>query len=281
VSTRVSCIINAYDRPEFLREAIVSALSQTMPLHEVIVVDDHSPKDLGAVIAAFGDRVRHLRLPENRGLTAARNAGIAAATGEIVAFLDDDDRWLPNKIERQTAALGEGYDACLCGWQLMDGRYRQVREITEVTEDMLRRGNRFGGGTSLVARREALLAEPFDATIARGEDWDIYVRLAQRRSLAYVPEALFLYRSGDHDSMTRPLKHESPAQRLERGIVFDKHRRWLGERHYRDLLATYLLRSLSRRQAKHRHVLHAVRHAGLRATLQYLARWASQIDKRA
>jgi glycosyltransferase involved in cell wall biosynthesis len=75
----VSGVITAYDRPAFLREAIESALMQTRPLLELIVVDDSSPRDLSIVVAPFGERVRYLRLPQNQGANAARNAGIAAA----------------------------------------------------------------------------------------------------------------------------------------------------------------------------------------------------------
>jgi glycosyltransferase involved in cell wall biosynthesis len=280
VSLSVSCIINAYDRPDLLKEAIASALAQTVPLHEVIVVDDHSPHDLGAVAAEFGERVRHLRLARNLGPSGARNAGVEAAAGEVVAFLDDDDRWSPHKIARQLEALNDGYEAGLCGWRQLGGDHRNVWNVTEITADMLRWGNGLCGTTGLIARREALLAEPFDAAFTRGEDWDVYLRLARRRPLAYVPEPLFLYRYGDHDSMSRPQEAESPDLRLARGAVFAKHRAWLGEWHYRYLLAGYLLRSLGRRSARHRHLAHALRHAGPRATLLYLLRRTVRRERR-
>jgi len=272
VSLTVSGIINAYDRPEFLKGAIASALAQTRPLHELIVVDDCSPCDLAAVIAPFGERVRHLRLPENRGLTAARNAGVAAASGAVVAFLDDDDEWLPEKIARQTAVLERGYEACLCGWQRLGGEFRQIRAVDEITADMLRAGNPFCGGTGLVARREVLLAEPFDPRIAQGEDWDMYIRLARRRPLGYARAALFRFRYGAHDSMTASSRREEPAQLMARAAVLDKHRAWLGERHYHNRLASYLLNSISRRPQKHRYLWYALRHAGPRSTLHYFIR---------
>lgn len=273
MSVTVSGIINTYNRPELLRGAIASALAQTKPLFELIVVDDCSPAELAPVVAAFGDRVRHLRLPRNGGPSAARNAGVEAASGEVVAFLDDDDEWLPEKLARQLAPLAQGYEACLCGWQRLGGDFRQVRSVDEVTEEMLRPGNVYCGGTGLVARRAALLEEPFDVRITQGEDWDVYVRLAQRRPLAYVREALYLFRySDDHTSMTQSSRRESPQQLLARAAVLTKHRQWLGERHYRNRLAGYLLNSISRRPAKHRYLWHAIRQAGLQATMHYLTR---------
>ena len=268
MSPTVTCIINAYDRPELLRGAIASALAQTRPLHEIIVVDDHSPRDLAPIVAAFGERVRHLRLPENRGLTAARNAGVAAATGDVVAFLDDDDEWLPEKVERQLDALTKGYEACLCGWQRMGDDYFRIWNINEITEDMLRLGNPYCGGSAVMAWRDVLLAQPFDPLISQGEDWDMYVRLAQRQPLAYVPHPLFLYRVADH-SMTRSARKETPEQRLRRAAALNKHRRWLGERYYQDRLANLLLNSFSMLPVKHEYLKFSLQHAGLRATIQY------------
>ena len=268
MSPTVTCIVNAYDRPELLRGAITSVFAQTHPLHEVIVVDDHSPRDLAPTIAAFGNRVRHLRLSQNGGLTAARNAGVAAATGDVVAFLDDDDEWLPEKIERQVAALTRGYQACLCGWQRLGEDYFRVWDVTEITEDMLRLGNPYCGGTAVMAWREVLLAQRFDPSISQGEDWDMYVRLAQRQPIAYVPRPLFLYRTADH-SMTRSARHETPAQRLRRAAALKKHRAWLGERYYHDRLASTILNSFSMLEKKHRYLYFSIRKAGLRATLRY------------
>ena len=272
MSLTVSGVINAYDRPEFLRGAIASALAQTRPLDELIVLDDCSPTDLAPVIAPFGDRVRHLRLSPNRGLTVARNAGVEAASGDVVAFLDDDDEWLPDKIARQSEALARGYEACLCGWQRLGSDYRRVHQIDEITDAMLRPGNAFCGGTGLVARRDVLLAEPFDPRLGQGEDWDMFVRLAQRRPLAYIAQPLFLYRYGSHDSITQSSRRDSPQQLLARAAVLNKHRAWLGERHYHNRLASYLLNSISKRPAKHRDLAHAIQRAGLRATIHYFAR---------
>ena len=272
MSRTVSGVISAYGRPELLREAIESALAQTRPLDELIVVDDHSPHDLSAIVAAYGERVRYLRLPTNRGANAARNAGVAAARGDVVAFLDDDDQWCPPKIEHQLARIAAGYEACLCGWQHLGGSFRSLRAVDEIDEAQLRVGNSFCGTSGLVARRAILHEVPFDEQIRQGDDWDLYIRLARRRPLAYVRLPLLLYRHGDHSSMTQPKRDDTPACLMKRTVILEKHRAWLGERHYRDRLASYLLNAISHRPGKHRFLWQAIRHAGPRASFRYLLR---------
>jgi GT2 family glycosyltransferase len=101
-SNGVSVIIPTYNRADLLGRAIKSALEQTITPAEVIVVDDGSTDNTAAVVQAFGNRVRYMRVP-NGGVSRARNAGIAAATGDWVALLDSDDIWEPSKLETQLA----------------------------------------------------------------------------------------------------------------------------------------------------------------------------------
>lgn len=266
----VSGVITAYNRPEFLRRAIESALAQTRPLTELIVVDDGSPSDLAGVVALFGERVRYVRMAENRGANAARNIGVATAHGEVVAFLDDDDEWHPEKLEHQLRTLTADDEASLCGWRYIDRSKRHVQAIDHITEDMLRLSNPFCGTSGLVVRRQTLLEVQFDEALRQGQDWDVYVRLAKRRPLTYVARALVLRRYGDHQGITLSARHRTPEELMERALDVHKHRAWLGEWHYRRRLAGRLLSYLRQRSNKHRYVLHAIRHAGLLATSIFL-----------
>jgi len=103
-TVRVSCIIPAFNAEPFVRQAIDSALGQTLAPCEVIVVDDESTDGTAATVAALPPPVRLLR-QAHAGHRAARNLAVAAATGELLAFLDADDIWEPDKIERQVALL--------------------------------------------------------------------------------------------------------------------------------------------------------------------------------
>ena len=109
----VSCIIPVFNGARFLGEAVDSILAQTYRPCEVIVVDDGSTDATGDVIAGYGERVVAVRQP-NRGEAAARNAGVRAARGALVAFLDADDLWGPEKLTRQAAKLGEDPRIDLC-----------------------------------------------------------------------------------------------------------------------------------------------------------------------
>jgi len=100
----VSVVIPTYNRASMVGDAIESALAQTHPIREVIVVDDGSTDDTERVVRAFGAPVRYLR-QENRGVGAARNAAMASARGGALAFLDSDDLWYPFKVEAQVAVL--------------------------------------------------------------------------------------------------------------------------------------------------------------------------------
>ena len=107
---RVSVVIPCYRQAHYLPTAVESALAQTYPNVEVIVVDDGSDDDTAAVAARYGGRVRYVRRP-NGGLAAARNTGFAASTGAYLKFLDADDHLAPEQLERQAAALAGRTDA--------------------------------------------------------------------------------------------------------------------------------------------------------------------------
>jgi len=275
----ISGVIPTYDRKPFLRQAIESALAQTVPLDELIVVDDCSPDDPGELLATYGGRVCHLRQPRTAGASAARNAGVAAARGDIIAFLDDDDRWLPDKLARQVPDLVAGAEASLCGWQYLDDTADRVHAITKVTEADLRRGNPYCGTTGLVAWRSVLCEVPFDEVLPKGEDWDLFVRLAQRRPITYVPQSLYLYRRNTQNGLTQSSFGAEPHYLLRRALVIRKHRRWLGERRYRELIASNLLSNISKRGDWHRYIWFAFRNAGLCASISALLRKVSYRGK--
>ena len=120
---RVSAIIPTYNRAALVTEAVDSVLAQTYQNVEVIVVDDGSTDGTQERLAQYGDKIRVI-YQQNAGPSAARNLGIASATGSLIAFLDSDDLWLPTKLERQVTLLeqsGHSVSCCLCNismrWQ--------------------------------------------------------------------------------------------------------------------------------------------------------------------
>ncbi|MEM7587469.1 MAG: glycosyltransferase family 2 protein, partial [Acidobacteriota bacterium] len=112
-SRRVAAIIPTRDRAQWTLRAVESVLAQTRPADEVIVVDDGSRDDTVEQLERHHPEVTMLRL-DGRGVSAARNAGIAAATSEWLAFLDSDDEWLPGKLEAQLNALADEAELLVC-----------------------------------------------------------------------------------------------------------------------------------------------------------------------
>ncbi|MDQ3089309.1 MAG: glycosyltransferase, partial [Acidobacteriota bacterium] len=103
---KISVVIPTYNYADFIAEAVKSVLAQTFPIFETIVVDDGSSDNTEEVIAKFGDKVKYIK-QKNGGVCAARNNGVKNAGGDFIAFLDADDAWLPEKIEKQIAKFNE------------------------------------------------------------------------------------------------------------------------------------------------------------------------------
>src|SRR5688500_16079689 len=135
---QVSVVIPNYNYGRFLREAVDSVLNQTVPPHEVIVVDDGSTDDSWEILESYGERVLTIR-QQNQGVGAARNSGAKPATEEFLAFLDSDDYWAPKKLEKQLARFaGDGQVGVVhCGFQYVDADGILMKECVEGSEGWL------------------------------------------------------------------------------------------------------------------------------------------------
>ena len=200
---RTSVIVPVFNQAGFVSEAVDSALRQSAAPHEVIVVDDGSTDATPAALERFGGAIRVVR-QANRGVAAARNAGVAASAGDALAFLDADDAWEPTKIEKQMARLAADPSVGLvhCGVTEVDaqGSARATRldgMEGSVWGEMLlfRRSVVLGGGSSALIPRAAFdQVGGFDEDLSTSADWDLYYRLARRFTVAFVREALVRYR---------------------------------------------------------------------------------------
>jgi len=202
----VSLVIATFNHGRFLPDALDSAIAQTLRGIEIIVVDDGSTDDTPAVLARYSGRIRVVRQP-NRGLAAARNAGLAAAHGSYVSFLDADDVMMPTKLAEQVAVLDR---APSVGWTYCD-----VLIETVATGAETRASERFGYGARMLegwlfpelirgnfipaiaplVRRTALDAVGgFDDRLTALEDWDLWLRLSLIAEARYSPAVLVRYR---------------------------------------------------------------------------------------
>jgi glycosyltransferase involved in cell wall biosynthesis len=196
---RVSVVIPTLDRPDHLTRAIDSALGQTTADIELIVVDDGSPEPASVVADRAADsRIRVLRHESRRGAGAARNTGIRAARGEFIALLDDDDVWEPEKLEKQIARIEEaaaGTVLVYCGYRVVGERTGDVAfefVPTDPPADFakLLQSTLFNSSVPLIRRSAIEEAGFFDESLAGAQDRDMWLRLARRGPLAFVPDRL-------------------------------------------------------------------------------------------
>lgn len=237
----VSVIIPTYNRSSLVPRAIESVRRQTYRNVEILVIDDGSVDDTQSVVRKIpDDRIRYIRHEINKGLPAARNTGIRAARGEYIAFLDDDDEWRQDKLERQLDVIKD-YDAVLCT-AVVNGRPLRVHRARTVTLDDLRRGS--FDPSSLLAKAGVLKELGFDENLRQGEDWDAFIRIAQRYTIGWVSEPLLLYNDGAHGRMTNDAKYQTAVELERRAAMLYKHRDFFGDKwfryHFADILLSYL-----------------------------------------
>jgi len=217
-SPRVSIIIPTYNRSKLLRVAIESALAQTYPNVEIIVVDDGSTDDTAAVVAQYAGRVTYLK-QANQDVAAARNTGIRAASGEYLTFLDDDDLIMPTKIERQVQVMASqpkvGLVHCRFYYADEDGNYLYKAGLLPEGEVLPRLvcSNFVWVGAPLIRRHCFDQVGLFDEEIPSvTADWDMWLRIAQAGYwFACVQELLGAYRIHRGSMM-------SDVARLEQGM---------------------------------------------------------------
>lgn len=217
---KVSVVIPTYNCKDYVQEAINSVLAQTYRDFELIVVDDGSTDGTGEVLKQFHSQIRYV-YQKNQGSSAAQNRGIRMASGQLVAFLDHDDLWLPHKLERQVAYLDAHPDVALvCSSVLTidaDGSClsRETEERFHLSEGQLPFETIFFRcpvlTSTVLTKREALIqAGLFDVTLRYGDDYDMWVRLALQSPIAFIPEPLAYYRV--HGGNTSALVMSRPEE---------------------------------------------------------------------
>ncbi|MBM7618238.1 glycosyltransferase involved in cell wall biosynthesis [Bacillus tianshenii] len=208
-----SVIIPTYNRSDIMKEAIESVLQQTYDDFEIIVIDDHSTDDTEAVVRGLGDdRIIYKKNTRKKGGGGARNEGIFTATGEWVAFLDDDDVWVANKLELFYKKIKESdgetgliYSAFTYydfnnKVELKTNAYGKTGWIRN---DLLY--TNWIGTYSAVAVRTDLLhsINGLDEDFSSYQDLELYVRITEVAKVEYIPESLTLYRVDNLDNISK------------------------------------------------------------------------------
>ncbi|ABW66795.1 glycosyltransferase family 2 protein [Desulfosudis oleivorans] len=200
----VSVVIPTYNRGPMVTEAVASVLAQDYPAIEIIIVDDGSSDDTPGRLSPLKNRVTIIT-QENRGVSAARNAGVAHAGGEYIAFLDSDDRWLPEKISTQTAFFASRPDALIC--QTEETWIKNGKPLFPRARHKKRSGMIFEPSLELclvspsavMMRKDFFLdVGGFDESLPACEDYDLWLRISMVHPV-YLIETPLVIKQGGHD----------------------------------------------------------------------------------
>ena len=203
-NSNYSVIIPCFNGSKFIVETLESVVAQTLPPLEIIVIDDGSTDDSAAKAESFGSPVRVIR-QRNQGESVARNRGIAEAKGEWIAFLDADDRWEPQKLEKQLG-LAQQTDA-ICVFTAFywfgaeEGFPEGNANSTQLCLETLIRTPIIQPSTAIVARK---VCPNFPEWTRHGEDMIFFASLAERGSFCFVNERLVGYRKHASNQSSSP-----------------------------------------------------------------------------
>lgn len=196
----VSVIIPTYNRSHQIGRAIRSVLYQTFQDFEIIVVDDASTDNTERIVRALNDeRIRYIRHDLNKGGGASRNTGINASLGEYIAFLDDDDEWLEDKLKKQIETIRnlphEIWGGIYCSFfYIMDGKTKTIKAVLRgnFTKEILNNEIMMGASSSTLLFSKEAIKETglFDETFERHQDWEYLIRFFRKYKLFSLEEPL-------------------------------------------------------------------------------------------
>lgn len=199
----VSVVIPTHNRADLLPRAIKSVQAQTWTDLEIVVVSDGSEDDTKAVVEALAkddDRIKFIEYFPARGGNIARNTGIENASGEYVAFLDDDDEFMPEKLEKQMAVMqsdpqiGLVYTGVHIIYVNEDIAYSSIPKASGDLSKEILLDNIIGTTSTVMARKDVLLkAGMFDVKLRALQDFDLWIRVCQLCKIGHVPEEMINY----------------------------------------------------------------------------------------
>jgi glycosyltransferase involved in cell wall biosynthesis len=210
----VSCIITTKDRPDVVIRAVKSVLQQSYRNIEIILVDDSDGGDTQKIIPQFAKQIKYIKNEKSRGACYSRNVGLSEARGDFIALLDDDDFWMPKKIERQLQ-LAMKYPLVGCNYVSYIGRKKYYMQQPEFVnyEDMLYY-NFLGSCSFVLADTSAIKKCRFDESLEAGQDWDMWLSVMKENNVKQVvniSEYLAGYNHGPHHRISNTAKYTCAA----------------------------------------------------------------------
>ena len=253
-SELVSCIITTFNRPNMVDKAIDSVLEQSYKNIEIIVVDDHSSESYAEVITKYNtySNVIFHRNEKNSGLSASRNRGITLAKGAYVAFLDDDDIWLPLKLAKQVQFLQDepSFVACSCCHVESETNKIIDRGIRKFTIDDILGVNLLGPPSKIMVRKRLLKNVRFNERAKHAEDWDFYLHLLQSGPIYMLQEPLIIYNTSHFGRMTTGFSSLSIKEIQEKANMTYENRDLIGNKNFRLRMGNYYFAGFLKRKNK-------------------------------
>ncbi len=207
----ISVVIPVHNRAGLVTRAVTSVLGQSFRDFELIVVDDGSDDDTAEVLATFEEKTTVLS-QSNRGVSAARNLGIRHSAGELVAFLDSDDQWLPQKLERQLASFDPADRCFVCHTDEI--WIRNGREVPQKKQHR-KQGGRFferalrlcliSPSSVIISRRLLDSVGWFDEELQAAEDYDLWLRVTAFHNVHFIPEPLVVKHGGHEGQLSNTI----------------------------------------------------------------------------
>ena len=260
-------VITTYNRPDYLLESLKGALNQTVKPKEILVIDDFSSKDYRDVLEQF-DRstFQYIKLKEPSGANVARNTGLDMATGDVIAFLDDDDVWDTDYLEQHLAAL-QTADAATCGFRFLENPEKtRINPIVDITQEVIKNGNKFCGMSGVTCKAALAKQLKFDVELKNSQDWDFFVRITlEGATFVNIPKAIYHYRRG-HVSISTEVVNMPIEKVYPRLKAFKKHRAFLGSHAYSERVSEQVLSFIGKKSNKLQWISVSIKEAGLVAT---------------
>ena len=206
---RISVIIPAYNRANYLTEAINSVLSQTYRNFELIVVNDGSQDNTEEILKKYTGKIKYF-YQENNGVSSARNKGIDNSKGEFLCFLDSDDLWEKKKLEKQIDYFNKNVDVKICYTDEI--WIRRGKRVNQMKKHKKHSGNIFKmslplciiSASSVMIKKEVLSKVGFfDESFQVCEDYDLWLRISKEFQVGFIPEKLIIKRGGHEDQLSK------------------------------------------------------------------------------
>ena len=204
---RVSVIIPTLNRPKELKRSIQTVMDQTYGGDiEIIIIDDSKEsqkqtieKDFSVALNSKNRHINYIHKAKKEGSPLARNIGIKEAKGDYVAFLDDDDMWLPEKIEKQVQVMEKGEDIGLVICYSLDKRFghERINKPPEtISHEVALKAFNLSSSSSYLVRKDAIdKAGGFDISLPSAQEYDLAIRLSKHYKVRCIPEVLMIQHS--------------------------------------------------------------------------------------